>query len=196
LQNLLCLPQHSEVALWRASHRRFPEETLAAADALGERIRRPLPPPSLSLSSLLSPFHCFSPRARLQLPPLPPLCATDTGFPSPSEHGWMLCLAALFLPIKGIDAGWPKSSPVSPSSPQVPELRRLDSPFPDLPCRRRALLRAQGEPPHPAPAFLPRKPCSAAGAGRPAGEPCGQVGIFPCPARTDVALGLLGQRGG
>jgi hypothetical protein len=80
----------------------------------------------------------------------------------------MLRLAALFLPIEGINAGWPESSPASPSSPQVPELCRPDSPSPDLPCHRRALLCAQGEPPHPATAFLPsetllRRRCWPAG---------------------------------
>jgi hypothetical protein len=86
-------------------------------------------------------------------------------------------------------------SPASPSSPQVPELCRPDSSSPDLPCRCLALLSAQGEPPHPAPALPPLG--NLAPMPVLAGRPASRAGrwAFPLPSPNRCGLGLLGRRG-
>jgi hypothetical protein len=162
--------------------------------------------PSLSLSSLLSPSLCFSPRARLQLPPLSPLRAADTGCSSPSEHAQMLRLAARGVLVEGIKPPHPGSPPSIAVFPAGPEVRHRPircAPVTSDPAGPAGILRVS---------LLPVCPCSPSFPGHrrapPAGEPSPAVRAWPGqwpglaspvwptwpgPSLANVALGPIGQ---
>jgi hypothetical protein len=134
--------------------------------------RPPLPPPaspSTSWSCPCTPRHSpsylssslarspSSPVHACELRAQPPSIAGVPRRPSLHRRAEKLRLAALFLPVEGIDAGWPESAPASPFSLQPPKQPPEQSPgqSPESATgRRNRAARAQAEtrrPNHPEP---------------------------------------------